>query len=396
MTLTSQDYRALARPLNVGGAGLTVAIKDCIDVKDVVSACGSAALKDTAAATANAAVVDNVLAKDCKIIGKANMHELAYGMTGVNTAFGTPINPKWPDYIPGGSSSGSAVAVAAGLCDFSVGTDTGGSVRQPAICCGIFGIKPTFGRVSREGCHPKDSSLDCIGVFAPSADMLSTGMEAIDPSFERQTISQAPRMARVKCASVEKSLGDELIYALMEGLPDANYIQLPHMDAAFDAGMTVIGVEAAEAYGPLLDADAPLGADIQARLTKARTISADELKAAEQVREDFTKEVDAALQDYDVLITPALPVIPPTLEEAKDPSTVLPLTRFLRPFNLSGHPAVVLPISVGPDKLPAGLQIIGRKGEDEHLCATAEWMAATLSVFQQPTFQQPDFQQEDS
>jgi len=382
MTAAGQDIGALAHTLDMGKGSLSVAIKDCIDIKDMVTACGSAAFQNAAPAARNAAVVDRVLSSDCRIIGKANMHELAYGMTGVNATFGTPVNPNWPDRIPGGSSSGSAVAVASGLCDFAVGTDTGGSVRQPAICCGIYGIKPTFGRINRDGCHPADSSLDCVGVFARSAKMLTQAMAAIDPSFTPTTLIKHPRLARVKC-DVDKPLGDELIYALMEGLPHAGYLTLPSLDAAFAAGMTVIGAEAAQAYGPLLDAGAPLGADIQNRLTAARSITPEQLRAAEKVRVTFTREVDTALATHDALITPALPVIPPTLEQAKDPATVLPLTKLLRPFNLSGHPAIVLPISVGPDRLPAGVQIIGRKGADEQLCAIAEWMAATLPAFQQ-------------
>lgn len=386
MTVTRQDIGALAHTLDMdldrGKAGLSVVIKDCIDIKDMVTACGSAALKDAAPATQNAVVVESVLSKNCKIIGKANMHELAYGVTGVNAAFGTPLNPRWPDRIPGGSSSGSAVAVAAEICDFAVGTDTGGSVRQPAICCGVYGIKPSFGRVSRKGCHPKDSSLDCVGVFARTAQMLTQGMAAIDPTFTPTVLTTQPRLARIKC-DTDQSVGDPLIFALMEILPDACSLELPYMEAAFDAGMTVIGVEAAAAYGPLVDANAPLGADIRQRLIKARSITPEQLSAAEDMRDIFTQEVDAALSTYDALITPALPMIPPTLEAAKDPATVLPLTKFLRPFNLSGHPAIVLPITVGPDHLPAGIQIIGRKGEDAQLCAVAEWMASTLPAFQQ-------------
>lgn len=380
MTMDRHDHGALTHSLDLGGDGLSVAVKDCIDILDTVSACGSAALKNSAPASRHAQVVDSVLAKGCKIIGKAHMHELAYGMTGVNAAFGTPVNPKWPQRIPGGSSSGSAVAVAAGLCDFAIGTDTGGSVRQPAICCGVFGIKPTFGRVSRAGCHPKNSSLDCVGVLARTAEMLTNGMGAIDPTFERVFLRAAPRLARVKC-DVDKQLGDELIYGLMEGLQDAAYVQLPHMEEAFEAGMTVIGAETATAYGPLLDAGKPLGADVQNRLLAARKITRETLAVAENIRTKFTNAVDAALEKYDVLVTPALPVIPPTLEQAKDPAAVLPLTRFLRPFNLSGHPAIVLPIPVGPDRLPGGIQIIGRKGEDAFLCATAQWLTQTLSVF---------------
>ncbi|WP_246036089.1 amidase [Aliishimia ponticola] len=366
----------------MGGDGLRVVVKDCIDIKGTVSACGSAALMDRPAATRNASVVDALLGKGCKITGKANMHELAFGMTGVNATFGTPVNPRWPDRIPGGSSSGSAVAVAAGLCDFAVGTDTGGSVRQPAICCGVFGIKPTYGRISREGCHPADSTLDCVGVMARTAEMLTNGMEAIDPSFTRHVLTKAPRIARVK-SEVEPSLGHKLVYSLMESLPEVGYVALPRMAEAFDAAMTLISWEAARAYGPLAEADAPLGADIRARLQAAAAIPDDARRAAEDTRAAFTQDVDALLEDYDILMTPALPMIPPTLIAAKDPATVLPLTAMLRPFNLSGHPALVLPVAVGPERLPAGLQLIGRKGEDAELCAAAEWMTKTLAIFQE-------------
>lgn len=382
MTLDTHDIGALAQPLDMGKGQLKVAVKDCIDIQGAVTACGSAAFTSAPPAPQNAKVVDRILSSDCTIIGKANMHELAYGMTGVNATFGTPINPQWPDRIPGGSSSGSAAAVAGGLCDFAVGTDTGGSVRQPAICCGVYGIKPTYGRISREGCHPKESSLDCVGVFARTAQMLTQAMAVIDPTFTKTHLDSPPKIARVKC-NVDKVAGDALIYSMMEDLPDAGYIELPHLEAAFDAGMTIIGAEAARAYGPLVDAGAPLGADVRARLITARNISASEIEAAEATRETFTKEVDAALATYDALITPALPTVPPTLDEARDPAAVLPLTKLLRPFNLSGHPAVVIPMSVGPDHLPSGYQIIGRRGDDAFLCAIAEWMAAALPALQQ-------------
>lgn len=380
--MTATDpHHALVQPLALGGGGLTVAVKDCIDIAGTVTGCGSAAFKDRAPASTHADVVQALLASGCRIVGKARMHELAYGMTGINAAIGTPVNPRWPERIPGGSSSGSAVAVASGLCDFAIGTDTGGSVRQPAICCGIYGIKPTFGRISRHGCHPADSSLDCVGVLARSAAMLTRGMAAIDPGFVPETLSRAPRLARIK-AELDRHLGEQLVYGLMEGLPDAGYLTLAGIDEAFDAGMTLIGAETARAFGDLLDRGAPLGADIRARLSAARRITPEAVAGAEAVRRRFAAAVDAALDGVDALITPALPVIPPTLAEAADPAAVLPLTRFLRPFNLSGHPAIVLPCAPRPGDLPAGIQIVGRQGDDSRLCAIAEWMAETLPAFQ--------------
>lgn len=381
MTDPKLDNCALAHSLNMGGDGLRVVVKDCIDIQGTVSACGSAALKDQAPAARNAQVVDTLLSKNCKIVGKANMHELAFGMTGVNDTFGTPVNPRWPDRIPGGSSSGSAVAVAAGLCDFAVGTDTGGSVRQPAVCCGVYGIKPTFGRIDRQGCSPSESSLDCVGVFARSATMLTEGMKAIDPTFTEDKRTKPPRLALAAC-DADPVIWDRITDDVTSKLPGIETVSLPNMKAAFDAAMVIIGIEAARAYGPLIDGHPPLGADVRNRLLAALEGGEDAAQAAEEMRATFTQEVDAALEACDVLITPALPNVPPTLTDAKDPARVLPLTGMLRPFNLSGHPAIVMPLPVGAEGLPGGLQLIGRKGEDSFLCAVAEWLSDTLPVFQ--------------
>lgn len=379
---------SLVRAIDLEGASrinsnrdvLSVVVKDCIDVTGTVTGCGSAAYVDAAPASSHADVVQSLLQAGCKIIGKANMHELAFGMTGVNDFHGTPVNPLWPDRIPGGSSSGSAVAVAGGLCDFSVGTDTGGSVRQPAICCGVYGMKPTFGRISRAGCQPAQSSLDCIGVLARTAPMLTQGMAAIDPGFVPAELGGAPKFARIK-ATLDKTVGDHLLYGLMEGVPEVDYLTLEGLDEAFRAGMTIIGAETARAFGHLIDEGAPLGDDIRTRLAAARNVSAEDVAKAELVRREFTAAVDRILENADALMTPALPIVPPTLDEAQDPGTVLQLTRFLRPFNLSGHPAIVLPCAPTTGSLPMGVQIVGRKGDDARLCAIAEWMAETITVF---------------
>lgn len=373
---------ALVQSLALGDQdanGPRVVVKDCIDIAGTVTSCGSAALAQNSPATAHAEVVENLLAAGCRITGKARMHELAFGMTGVNAAFGTPVNPRWPDRIPGGSSSGSAVAVAAGQCDFAIGTDTGGSVRQPATCCGVFGIKPTFGRISRRGLIPAESTLDCVGAFARSIDMLQTAMEAMDPSFTRVTLDGAPKLGRIK-SDPDAMVGDPLVFALMEAYPDMPYERLPLLDAAFNAGMTLIAYEAAAAFGALLDRHAPLGEDIRARLTAARQITEAEVAEARATGAQFSADVDALLERHDAILTPALPHVPPTLKAARDPKTVLPLTRFLRPFNLSGHPAITLP-ALTPDGLPIGLQIVGRKGEDARLCAIADWLVTVSPMF---------------
>lgn len=380
MTAKGLHNHALISPLSMGGGDMSVVIKDCIDIAGHVTSCGSQSLINTAPARQNAVVVDALLAANCRIVGKANMHELAFGMTGVNKHFGTPLNPNWPNLIPGGSSSGSASAVAAGLCDFAIGTDTGGSVRQPAICCGVYGIKPTYDRVSRVGCLPQHSSLDCVGVLARTAQMLTKGLAAIDPTFQPETVSKVPKLSRVK-SQLDDQLGEHLLFTLLESVPTAGMVTLPHLGDAFNAAMTLINAEAATAFSYLLDEDGELGEDVRHRLAQARKTTSTEFASAQRMRQIFTAEVDAALQGLDAIITPAMPIVPPTLKEAEDPSTVLPLSRFMRPFNLSGHPAIVLPIKVGSNFLPAGIQIIGHKGKDAALCAIAEWMSSTSPSF---------------
>ncbi|KAB0648748.1 amidase, partial [Burkholderia territorii] len=149
----------------LGGPGPTIAIKDTIDIAGHPTRAASRALADTPPAEQHADVVRLLLDAGWQIAGKANMHELAFGMTGINDYTGTPVNPQDPTRIPGGSSSGSASLVGLGAVDAALGTDTGGSIRGPAACCGVVGMKPTFGRVSRRGVAPAVTTLDCVGPF---------------------------------------------------------------------------------------------------------------------------------------------------------------------------------------------------------------------------------------
>ncbi|HWU03197.1 MAG TPA: amidase, partial [Novosphingobium sp.] len=167
-----------------GAGALTFGVKDCIDVAGLPTCQGSAVFADAPPASQDAAVVANLLASgQWRLLGKLTMHELAFGVTGVNPFAGTALNPLWPDRIPGGSSSGSASAVAAGLVDMAIGSDTGGSIRLPAACCGVIGFKPTHGLMPREGTWPALSSLDCSGPFARDMATIVATMQAMTPGF---------------------------------------------------------------------------------------------------------------------------------------------------------------------------------------------------------------------
>ncbi|MBE3640598.1 amidase [Mangrovicoccus algicola] len=374
--------QVVTRQLDLGTGGadaaLRVLVKECLGIEGIATRCGSAAFADAPPETGHSAIVERLIAAGARITGTVTMHELAFGVSGVNAFAGTAVNPRWPDRIPGGSSSGSAAAVAAGLCDFSIGTDTGGSVRQPACCCGVYGLKPTLGAIDRRGAIPRGSSLDVIGPFAASPAMLTRAAAMMIPGFAPATVD-APRLARIAVDA-----DDEVAAALDAALApfDPPVIALPSFEAAQLAGLTIINAELAGEFGQLARSDAALGPDVRARLLAALEVTPDQVAEAETVRARFAAEVDAALEGVDALVLPTMPCVPPTLAEAADPAALIPLTRLVRPFNLSGHPALTIPLTTDGG-LPAGLQLVARKGAEAVLCALAESLALTAP---QPEF----------
>lgn len=358
--------------------GLKVVIKDSIDIAGLPTRLGSPACDDAQPAAQHAEVVEHLLAAGHRIVGKVVMHELAFGVTGINHHAGTPLNARYPELIPGGSSSGSAAAVASGLADYALGTDTGGSVRVPAACCGVFGFKPTFGRVSRVGVWPQSTSLDCVGPFAADLHTLQLAEQAIDPSFQPVTLASAHfALVTDTCAQPEVAAA---LSRYLEALPlQVTRVQLPLLDQAFTAGLAVINAETVQAGADWL-ASGKLGVDVAARLKKAADTSAAEVGEAEQVRVAFSANVDRLLESCDVLVMPALPKGPMALQDALAGQMDLNMTALVRPFNLSGHPALVVPFEV--DGRPVGIQLIGRKNGDEAVFAAAHIMLTAAAAVQ--------------
>ena len=355
---------------------LTVAIKDSIHISGYKTVAGSKALINTQPVSNNAKIIDLLIENKCSILGKTNLHELAFGITGINHFTGTPVNTHYPDLIPGGSSSGSAVAVAAGIVDFSIGTDTGGSIRMPAACCGVIGLKPTFGRVSREGVLPEYTTLDCVGPFATHMAQIVNAMSIIDPTFETDKALKLEHPP--KLAYLDVQADSEIWEAIQKYLSERHITDLPKVNSdffepAYRAGMSVINYETWDAYKDLV-ATGEVGQDVAERLVKASNTTLDDVKKANEVRELFTAEIDAVLEKFDALVLPTLPQIPPRVSEAGNTAAFLNMTALVRPFNLSGHPAITLPLET-EDALPVGLQIITKHHQDEQLCAIANFIA---------------------
>lgn len=365
----------IIQTLDLGGDGPQVMLKDTLDVAGYATRASSRSLQDAPPAEEHAEVVSHLLAAGARITAKVSLHELAFGTTGINHYTGTPGNPRVPGRIPGGSSSGSAAAVAAGLADFTLGTDTGGSIRIPACCCAVFGFKPTFGRVSRRGVMPAQSSLDCVGPMAASLPMLIRAMGMIEPGFVPAPVPESASIGVLR-VTAEPAIHN-VVHAALAGsrLPLAN-LELRYFAAAYDAGMVVINRETHDACGHLL-ASGGVGADIAGRLAAAGDTTDQALADANQVRQRFTAEVDEALERFDVLALPTMPDFPLRLEDAADTRAVLGMTSLVRPFNLSGHPALSIPLG-SEGGLPVGLQLVGRKGADERLLAIAQRLLLNL------------------
>lgn len=354
--------------LSLGGDGPTVMVKDTIDVAGLPTRASSQALADAAPATAHAAVVQALLDRGCRLVAKTSLHELAFGTTGINHWTGTAPNPRFPGRIPGGSSSGSAAAVAAGLADFCPGHRHRRLCAHPGVLLWGVRLQADLGRVSRRGVMPAHSSLDCVGPFAASLPMLVTAMQAIDATFKPVSAPDSPRLGIVMVqasAAVQRVIDAAIAGSRLPSEP----LTLPSLEAAYDAGMVVINRETFDACGHLLETG-KVGADIAARLSAAGNTTAAALAEAERVRRQFTAEVDAALQHVDVLVLPTMPHFPLTLAEATDTQAVLGMTAFVRPFNLSGHPALSIPLA-SAEGLPVGLQLVGAKGADEQVLAIA-------------------------
>ena len=351
------------------GSGPRVAVKDLIDMAGLPTTAGSRAVAEHARpAAADAACLAGLRqAQDAgraRFAGKTNLHELAYGITGVNAWSGTPVNPRDPRRVPGGSSSGSATAVAAGEADIAYGTDTGGSIRIPAACCGITGLKTTWGRVPLDGVRPLAPSLDTVGPLARDVAGLAAGMALLEPGF---TVAAAAPLTIGRLAiDADPVITEAIGAALRTAGFDVQPVTIPELDAVIAASLTVLNAEAWATNAALVRTSADkIGADVRDRLRLGSAITAAQLTAAHHEITRWKAAVGDLWRRVELLAAPTLLGFPPLLADAPDMARIRGLTA---PVNVAGLPALALPVpATGP--LPASVQLIGPPGSEERLLA---------------------------
>jgi amidase len=362
------------------GSGIRLAVKDLIDLVGLPTTAGSAAVEKTAGpADRDAPCMAGARAAGAVIVGKVNLYELAFGASGVNEYFGTPVNPLDPQRVPGGSSSGSAVAVADGDADIAYGSDTGGSIRIPAAFCGITGLKTTHGRVPLGGVWPLAPSLDTVGPMARDVAGVAAGMTLLEPGFAVD-VPPAGRLGRIRPAGidVDPAIDSAIDAALARSGLAVTEATLPGWLAARDTCGVIIDAEAAESNRELLTDPVKsdlLSSDVRARLDIGAAVSPDQLAAARAAQPAWREAMTKALSGVDLLVLPTVPFFPPLLADARG----VHYTIFTNPVNLAGFPAVALPVP-SSQRLPASLQLIGPPGSEALLLATAAIVEATAGI----------------
>ena len=370
--------------------GIPISLKDNLYTAGLRTTGGSGFLRDFLPLQ-DAAVVTSLKNAGAILLGKTNLHEFAYGVTSNNQHFGPVRNPWDVDRISGGSSGGSAAALASGLCYGSIGTDTGGSIRIPASLCGVVGLKPGLGRVSAEGAIPLSTTLDFVGPMARTVSDVARLFDAIATPEKNKRPPRAARRPSTRGHHLRLGIpkhffldivGPEIQQAFESSLvtlkklrAKLKEVSLPYLKDTERAGNQIAWAEATHyhrqaGWYPLHAAD--YGEDVRSRLEMGEKVSALEYLRALDLREKFIAGFHLALleNEVDALVTPTTPIAAPLIGEenisiaGKDHSTRALLLRLNRPANLGGLPAISVPCGLTSSGLPAGLQFLtGVNGE---------------------------------
>lgn len=379
--------------------GIPLCLKDLFLTEGIRTTAGSKILRDFIPAH-DAAVVERLHEAGAVLLGKTNLHEFAYGATNVNPHFGPVHNPWKLERISGGSSGGSAAAVAAGLAVASLGTDTGGSIRIPAAACGCVGLKPTYGRVPLCGVIPLARSLDHAGPICRCVEDAALMLEAVagaDPCDSASFGKRGERFGQDLKKGVRwLKIGVPRQYFFDRMQPDVKRNTLDAIAVLEQHGAELVEVnlrcmeKTAALAGQITLAEALLyhnewmrkraqdyGSDLRTRFQEGLEITALSYLHAQEVRNAYTQEFEEALQSVHVLAAPTLPIAAPLIGEDEVPAgrsrenVRVALLRLTRPGNLTGLPAISVPSGLTKEGLPTGLQIIGRPMDEKTVLRAA-------------------------
>jgi aspartyl-tRNA(Asn)/glutamyl-tRNA(Gln) amidotransferase subunit A len=364
-------YRAFLAVPDEAPAGIPLAVKDLIDTAGLVTTYGSAIFR-VHVPERTATSVARLQEAGYSVVGKTNLHEFAYGITSDNPHYGAVLNPLDPSRVPGGSSGGNGAALAAGLCEVALGTDSAGSIRLPAACCGIVGFKPTWGLLPTDGVFPLAPSFDTVGPMSASVAGCVASMRALGIAMETTD-------GDVRAALAWTEHADPLVRARVEEaaalLPGVERIDFPlpgDLNPAFQA-------EAADVHRELFAEQADLyGENVRRKLEAALAVSAEAVAASRAERDAYRARTLDALEGFDVLLTPTMPMVAPPVGIG-DLALRERMIMLTRPFNGTGWPALALPCGTAEDGLPASLQLAGRPGDDALVLYLGERLERALS-----------------
>jgi aspartyl-tRNA(Asn)/glutamyl-tRNA(Gln) amidotransferase subunit A len=348
-----------------------LAVKDLLDTEGIVTTYGSAIFVDHVPSE-TAESVRRLEAAGYANVGKTNLHEFAYGITSENPHFGTVPNPVAPGRIAGGSSGGSAAALAAGLADAALGSDSGGSIRIPAACCGVVGLKPTFDLVPTDGCFPLAPSFDHVGPMARTVEECEAMLRLLAPTFK--SVAE-PGTLRVAVAWTEQA--DPLVRTRVEeagAALGATPIDFPLNTETYALFLR----DVAEVHRDLFAENAELYSEnVAVKVERCLAVTEAEASTARDARERYAKSAEEALDGFDLLLTPTLSSVAPPVGIG-DAVLREQMIRFTYPFNALGWPALALPCGTAEDGLPASVQIVGRPGEDGLVLAAGRLLASLI------------------
>ena len=366
--------------------GIPIAVKDLFDTAGIRTTAGSKFFTDNIPEK-DAHVVEKLKEAGAFILGKTNTHEIALGVTGNNPHYGTARNPWDTTRIPGGSSSGSAIAVATGMVLGALGTDTGGSIRIPASLCGVVGFKPTYGRVSLRGVFPLSWNLDHVGAITKTVEDAALILQIIsvydpmDPASIKMLTGDylGHLVDDIKGRKVAFGIGEYIESADPEVLSAVQ--EAANVFTSFGCRLQQVDVswmrEAALANKTMTQADGAavhrerlkeqpdwFGEDIRRRLEDGARTTSTEYILARRTQAEVRKRCEQFFESHDFLLVPTTPIPAPTIEGNDAIEQAARLTRFTAPFNLTGLPALSVPCGFTEEGLPIGLQIVSRAWAD--------------------------------